>query len=580
MQKGDQARHLDVQAPGHMRMQPPKPAPTGNALLDEIQSLKHDYMSRGGKDSALLEAISALERQTLIPQARSWAGGGGMQDVAHMAGASAVQAVYSQEWNGRGGGPGMFGGPLGGHTPMANMQFSNSMTDYKMRSMQEEMARMDAAIQERERDARHLASQLHNAGGEKSQASHNKAPLTPHSPTVRSQHATAQGRQLTEEEEELMEMEANPKDTELYRLRKKHLKEMISLKYSMQRLQQETAKDELEQQVEMMKKEHERREWVLKQQQQLLEAKYRKHMAREKPFTNVDGGQTEGNKPKDANDYSPDVGFNMYVDYVLGLPSKVNNQIQVVYGFYEGISAKTEAKSLPLSGVENDGAGLRSVLAVKRSFMKVAANDRFKVLFELQSVLPATVDRGPRTMPVGWTMLRLFEEDGTFNRGLWRVPLFLPPVRPDFAPEDLVNVHRIKNLEVFMRLVPGQQGDVHDRFSVNPDMTQMQYKYPKDLKLKAPVAPLASLFPRPRLLLTLWRGMQDVFPPHSPRRYADGEMWHVQEKRVPVADQQAVAADAAGPVAAGPVPTLALPGQPPAAGCPSHLLFCAFSLSR
>jgi hypothetical protein len=263
----------------------------------------------------------------------------------------------------------------------------------------------------------------------------------------------------------------------------------------MQRLQQETAKNELEQQVEMMKKEHERREWVLKQQQQLLEAKYRKHMAREKPFMNV-GGQSENNKPKDNNYYSPDVGFNMYVDYVLGLPSKVSNQVQVVYGFYEGMSAKTDAKSLPLSGVENDGAGLRSVLAVKRAFLKVAANDKFKVIMELQSVLPATVDRGPRTMPVGWTMLRLFEEEGNFNRGLWRVPMFLPPVRPDLVPEDLVNLHRISNLEVFMRLIPGQQSDVHDRFSINPDMTQMQYKYPKELKPvpKEPVPFVFTLF--------------------------------------------------------------------------------------
>ena len=43
--------------------------------MDEIQLLKHDYMSRGGKDSALLEAITALERQAVLPQARAWGGG-------------------------------------------------------------------------------------------------------------------------------------------------------------------------------------------------------------------------------------------------------------------------------------------------------------------------------------------------------------------------------------------------------------------------------------------------------------------------------------------------------------------------
>ena len=37
-------------------------------------------------------------------------------------------------------------------------------------------------------------------------------------------------------------------------------------------------------QVEAMRKEHERAEWIQQQQQQLLEAKYRKHLARERPL--------------------------------------------------------------------------------------------------------------------------------------------------------------------------------------------------------------------------------------------------------------------------------------------------------
>lgn len=485
---GALAQHM----PHSMAVHAVRPEPTGNALLDEIQQLKYDYMSRGGKDSSLLEAILALERQTFIPQSRAWAGAGGLHDVAHISGANAVQAVYSNQWSGV---PSALGGPgmLGGGAPMPSPSYVHATSDFKMRSVQEEMARMDATIQERQYETKQLAQQLQLAQSE-DQRNRSGDVAQRSTPIGKDGKETTsvRGRQLTEEEEELMEMEANPKDTELYRLRKKHLQEMISLKYSMQRLQQETAKNELEQQVEMMKKEHERREWVLKQQQQLLEAKYRKHMAREKPFMNV-GGQSENNKPKDNNYYSPDVGFNMYVDYVLGLPSKVSNQVQVVYGFYEGMSAKTDAKSLPLSGVENDGAGLRSVIAVKRAFLKVAANDKFKVIMELQSVIPATVDRGPRTMPVGWTMLRLFEEEGNFNRGLWRVPMFLPPVRPDLVPEDLVNLHRISNLEVFMRLIPGQQSDVHDRFSINPDMTQMQYKYPKELK-PVPKEPVRFVF--------------------------------------------------------------------------------------
>jgi len=375
--------------------QPPaKPAPTGNHLQDEIQALKHDYLSRGGKDSSLLEAIAALERHALQPPVRAAGGMSGMPHVAHMAGARAVEAVYSNQWS-------VAPVDMSG-MPMSNMYSRQGMpaelpadlSDNKMRSMQEEMARMDAAIAIRQQDQKRLEKQLQHVDDHHAYALPKSVIGEDQRSTRGSSRREVHGRQLTEEEEELMDMEAHPKDSELYRLRKQHLKNMISLKYDMQRLQQETAKDELEQQVEMMKKEHERREWVLKQQQQLLEAKYRKHMAREKPFSQVDGGQTEGKRPKDVSEYSPDVGLHLYVDYVLGLPSKVNNQVQFVYGFYEGLSAKTEAKSLPMSGVENDGSSLRAVVAVKRSFLKVAANDKLKVLLELQSVIPATVDRG------------------------------------------------------------------------------------------------------------------------------------------------------------------------------------------
>ena len=460
------------------------PARTGNAMIDEINALKHDYVSRGGSDSSLLEAIAALERQVLVPSHGRIGGNGGFQDAAQMAGSRAVHAVYSNQWPGAPG-PGVkyhsreaYGVPHGaGYSapPPMHSDFSR---------MQEEMARIDREIEERAREAKKLQQQLQQESSHETSRPARVADRSESASTLGQTGVSmgGQGNKLTEDEEELMQLEANPKDSELYRLRKQHLKSMISLKYDIERLKQEQSKDEMEQQVEMMKKEHDRREWVLKQQQQLLEAKYRKHMAREKPFLSVGGDNS--NKAKEAGDYSADIGFNMYVDYILGLPSKVNNQVQVVYGFYEGVSAKTEARSLPMTGVEHDGALLRSVMAVKRSFMKVAANDKFKLLIELQNVLPATADRGPRTMPVGWTMLRLFEEDGSFNRGLWRVPMFLPPVRPDFEPGDLVNVHRISDLEVFMRLVPNQQSDVHDRFAVNPDMTKMQYKYPVELKPK------------------------------------------------------------------------------------------------
>ena len=100
------------------RLSAAKPLPTGNHLQDEIQALKHDYLSRGGKDSSLLEAIAALERQVLEPPIRAMAGvGGGKPNDAHVAGARAVQAVYSNQWPGASADLGMHSGGV----PSSNM---------------------------------------------------------------------------------------------------------------------------------------------------------------------------------------------------------------------------------------------------------------------------------------------------------------------------------------------------------------------------------------------------------------------------------------------------------------------------
>ena len=54
-------------------------------------------------------------------------------------------------------------------------------------------------------------------------------------------------------------------------------------------------------------------------------------------------------------------------------------------------------------------------------------------------------------------MLRLFTPTASdLNRGLWRVPMFSPPIRPDMLPEDLASLHGVGSTEIFMRITPAQ----------------------------------------------------------------------------------------------------------------------------
>ena len=183
-----------------------------------------------------------------------------MQDAAQMAGARAVQAVYSNQWPGP---PGNYAGAAHSSLP-ADLPML-SLNDHNMQSMQDEIAKLDTVIEERQRNNRQLAQQLQLDAPGRSAALPTKAFDSSAQPARGGDTAASgPGRQLSVEYEELMQMEKNPNDTDLYRLRKKHLKEMIALKYDIQRLQQETAKDELQQQVEMMKKVLKRRKTILK----------------------------------------------------------------------------------------------------------------------------------------------------------------------------------------------------------------------------------------------------------------------------------------------------------------------------
>jgi len=426
--------------PKPANLQTPLPAlARPSSLQEEIRQLRNEYLLQGGRNQSLLEAIEALEREAALaqlpssrpshPPVRTSSVGQGAQR-----GDERVPAWFS-----------------------------------------EEMSKFEQYIQERKAENMKLKAQLEHVSGRSALATDR---------TERKDEVSFRI-PLMEEEEELRQLEMLPKSSAIYDMRKQHLKEVIEMKYKLQQLKQEAEKTELENQIEEQRKEHERRKWVLMQQQQLLEAKYRKHFARENPIESL------GGKEAQSEAYNFEAGFAVFFDYILGLPTKVNNQVQVVFGFYLGQEPKTSPKALPMTDVDVVGiSSRRAVLALKRQFMKVSPNSNLKLIVEVQSVNPATLGKGPKMVPIGWTMLPVFTDDD-LNRGLFRVPAFMPPVRPDLEKDDVAGLYRMKGMEFYLRLVPRQLLPFHDKFTVNPETTQVQYKYPKGL------APPAAEPPRP-----------------------------------------------------------------------------------
>jgi hypothetical protein len=93
-------------------------------------------------------------------------------------------------------------------------------------------------------------------------------------------------------------------------------------------------KQRLEVEVESRKKQGMRAEWLAQQDQLLLQAKYRKHMAKERLIPSLAD-------PLLIEDYSADAGIALYIDFIIGLPAKAA-QIQVVYCFYEVLYCFTQ----------------------------------------------------------------------------------------------------------------------------------------------------------------------------------------------------------------------------------------------
>jgi hypothetical protein len=102
----------------------------------------------------------------------------------------------------------------------------------------------------------------------------------------------------------------------------------------------------------------------------------------------------------------------------------------------------------------------QAIFAVKRSFTKVPINPAFTVVIEFQTIDVTTSNHTPKAYsPVLssravfdrckrlarirylWTTLPLFTPEGLLNAGLWKLPMFFPPTRPDISPAQIAKLN-------------------------------------------------------------------------------------------------------------------------------------------
>jgi hypothetical protein len=268
-----------------------------------------------------------------------------------------------------------------------------------------------------------------------------------------------------------------------------HQRMMEQMAWRMEQLQVEQQLQALQDADEKRQRERELKKNQEKAAQQLEEAKLRKKLAKELPGTVLPANEPRVNPQL----YDPKAGFSIFVDFVSGMPRKAL-QCAVIYGIYQGNSPKMPAKSLPLLDTDDAGPdGKRCVFATYRSFQNVPANDKLLLVLEPQISMQVSSEPSQKapTKALGWTTLPIFRkgDSGLLNAGLYRLPLFRPPVTPATPANQLNEKAKVFDrqlsedhaTEVYIRIVSNtspQERKINDNFTIDPPNTNSQYYRP------------------------------------------------------------------------------------------------------
>eukprot|EP00736_Rhodelphis_marinus_P000725 Rmarinus@m.14722 len=269
----------------------------------------------------------------------------------------------------------------------------------------------------------------------------------------------------------------DPKSS-LYGFEMTHLNDLNRLKREAEKMEEMARVEKLRRDVDAAKREMEREAWAEEQKRQLLEARYRKQIAQDQPMGSIDEA---------GGEYIPERGFVVYFDYILGLSERVG-KVQLAYAFYNDAVAHTGVKTMPAEGTEVDHGNppnKRCVFALQRQFVKVSPVGSMRMIVEAQEVSPDT----GKTRSIGWTVVYLFTSTRALFSGLWRYPLFKPPVQPGNHLTAMADYPKVVGMELFLRVVNAAATESHERFPVDPGRTIAKYQIPSESTLEGGESP-------------------------------------------------------------------------------------------
>ncbi|TDH08825.1 hypothetical protein EPR50_G00101930 [Perca flavescens] len=183
--------------------------------------------------------------------------------------------------------------------------------------------------------------------------------------------------------------------------------------------------------------------------------------------------------------YDPAAGFVVFYDLVLGadVSQRALRLVAALYSEGEEVGPPTPlppvqclpGPSLPYAHTPGNYA----LLSVRQPVPRIQPSTSLSLVVEVQAARDLDVDGQEvfKLASCGWTRMELFDRYNQLRSGHWRVPVRSLPIRPSLSLAQLNSVHQVGHLELCVRLVNGQDGDVQTLAKPDPTSTS-HYKYP------------------------------------------------------------------------------------------------------
>ncbi len=242
-------------------------------------------------------------------------------------------------------------------------------------------------------------------------------------------------------------------DEELRQMRLQHEKELEKLRFEHEKMLQETELEQLKKEKEkQLLEEQEKRG----KEQQVESRRSRMRIKKEKAGTN---GFLAFNQSSYTESDLMKQGFQVYFDYVTGVPSNIT-AVSLIYGIYDSETAapKTPVRRTPVSetDVEMDDNEKHSIFLVRRQYPRelLSISRPLKMIIELLSVNDNQTRGDSSTVEsIGWTQILITNDQGFLSEGCFILPLYTPHVNTSLQPGQLDQFHRRLPSLIFIRVV-------------------------------------------------------------------------------------------------------------------------------